>query len=59
MQTIYRKDYTPTPYLIDHVKLDFDLNEDKTTVKSRLQVKPNYKGEPSEMRLDGEFVKDR
>lgn len=29
---VFRKDYKPTPYLIDRVSLSFDLNEDVTTV---------------------------
>ena len=54
LQTIYRKDYTSTPYLIPEVCLDFQLEEASTIVKSRLQVKPNYKSSPPDMCLDGE-----
>ncbi len=43
----------PTPYLLDTVYLNFDLNEDSTAVTSRLHVKPNYNGDPPEMVLDG------
>jgi aminopeptidase N len=39
---IFRKDYTPPPYLIDTVKLNFNLNEDVTTVTSKLAMVPNY-----------------
>lgn len=53
-ETKYRKDYTPTPYLIDTVNLDFILNEDVTLVVSKLQLKPNYSGdEPAPIFLDG------
>jgi hypothetical protein len=41
-QPIFRKDYTPTPYLIDTVSLNFDLREDVTTVTSTLALTPNY-----------------
>ena len=55
LQATYRKDYKPTPYLIDKVYLDFALNEDKTHVKSTLSMVPNYKGSnPPELSLDGE-----
>lgn len=56
MQTIYRKDYTPTPYLIPDLSLDFQLNEDVSKVKSKLSVIPNYKeGSPS-LVLDGTIL---
>ena len=55
LQATYRKDYKPTPYLIDKVYLDFALHEDKTRVKSTLSVVPNYDGgNPPELSLDGE-----
>lgn len=43
----------PTPYKVEDVYLDFVLNEEETTVASRLNVKPNYSGAPPEMSLDG------
>lgn len=49
----YRKDYTPTPYLIDSVELDFSLNEDVTTVLAKMLVKPNNTGGRPEMFLNG------
>ncbi|KAK9918305.1 hypothetical protein WJX75_003036 [Coccomyxa subellipsoidea] len=54
-QTIYRKDYTPTPYLIKHVYLEFLLNEDSTHVISRLSMLPNYgsASAPPILELDG------
>ncbi|GMH42507.1 hypothetical protein BSKO_10426 [Bryopsis sp. KO-2023] len=52
--TQYRKDYSPTPYLFDSVDLDFDLNEDVTTVVSKLKVRPNHASGPSpSMELNG------
>lgn len=41
-QAIFRKDYTPPPYLVDTVHLNFNLNEDVTHVTSKLALKPNY-----------------
>eukprot|EP00775_Hariotina_reticulata_P008909 gene8910-9086_t len=41
-QSIFRKDYTPPPYLISTVDLNFVLNEDVTHVTSKLQLVPNY-----------------
>ena len=56
LQTILRRDYAPTPYLVDTVYLDFNLEEESTAVKSRLHVKPNYGGKPPEMSLDGKWT---
>lgn len=38
---VYLKDYTPPEYLIEHVELDFDLQKDITTVRSKLQIVKN------------------
>lgn len=35
-QAIFRKDYTPPPYMIDTVHLNFNLNEEVTHVTSKL-----------------------
>jgi aminopeptidase N len=40
-RTIYRKDYTPPPYLVDAVELHFDLDPQRTVVRSRLQLRRN------------------
>ena len=49
------QDYKPTPYLVEHVYLDFLLNEDKSTVKSKLSMTPNYEDSLStpKLELDG------
>ncbi|KAK9785346.1 hypothetical protein WJX73_008039 [Symbiochloris irregularis] len=53
-QPVYRKDYKPTPYLIDQVHLTFQLGEEHTTVLSDLHFKPNYQGDsPPEVVLNG------
>lgn len=41
----FRKDYRPTPYLIDTVHLDFKLNEESTLIHSRLAMVPNAASE--------------
>lgn len=56
VQTIYRKDYAPTPYLISDVHLDFKLGEESTTVASKLSVQPNHEGNTPEMSLDGTLL---
>lgn len=43
-QPKFRKDYTPTPYLVDTVSLDFNLNEDSTKVVAKSAIKPNHAG---------------
>ncbi|GBF99643.1 hypothetical protein Rsub_12580 [Raphidocelis subcapitata] len=53
-KVIHRKDYKPTPYLIDTVHLDFDLNEDATTVTARLAMTPNHSDPvPPPLELNG------
>jgi aminopeptidase N len=41
-QTIYLKDYTPSDYLISTIHLTFDLDDTKTQVISKMNVKANY-----------------
>lgn len=45
--TKYRKDYTPTPYLIDSISLDFTLTEDFARVIAVSKVKLNHEGAQS------------
>jgi len=40
-KAIHLKDYTPPPYLIDTVDLAFDLGEEVTRVRSRLDLRSN------------------
>ena len=40
-RTIYRKDYTPPPYLVDAIELHFDIDPERTVVRSRLQLRRN------------------
>src|SRR3989339_1165249 len=37
-KTIYLKDYTPPAYIVDHIDLTFDIEDDQTKVISRLHV---------------------
>ncbi len=51
-RTIYRKDYRPPEFLIDHVELRFELGEESTRVQSKLALRRNgARGGP--LRLDG------
>jgi len=40
-QTVYLKDYSPPEYLIDKVELEFDLDEQRTVVRSCLSLRRN------------------
>ena len=40
-RTIYRKDYTPPPWLVDAIELHIDLDPERTVVRSRLQLRRN------------------
>lgn len=55
-KTIFLKDYTPSPFLIESADLKFELNEVKTIVNAKLHIKKNPASisEPSELILDGE-----
>lgn len=54
--TIYLKNYQPPVYLIDDVKLHFNLHETQTVVTSELSVKSNDKNTSTakELVLDGQ-----
>jgi aminopeptidase N len=58
-QTIHLKDYRPTPYLIDHVHLAFELDARQTRVKSELHFRRNPKAKAMDaaLELDGEKIK--
>jgi aminopeptidase N len=54
--TIRREDYRPPDWLVPEISLDFELDADRTIVRSRLQVERN--GDHDEpLRLDGEGLK--
>ncbi len=54
--TVYLSDYQPTDFIIEHVHMHFDLQEQETTVHSVLQFKRNPKAKSNavDLRLDGE-----
>jgi aminopeptidase N len=55
----YLKDYKKPDYLVDHVDLEFDLDETQTVVTSSLTVRADYDddGKVKPMFLDGEELK--
>ena len=55
-QTVYLKDYTPPEYLIDEVELNFDLDEEKTLVRSKMTIRrnPHNSGGALPLVLNGE-----
>jgi aminopeptidase N len=57
--TIYLKDYTVPPYLIDKVDLDVELGEETTTIKSHLYVTANAASDnvPPDLELMGNSLK--
>ena len=57
-QTIYRKDYTPPPFLVENTELDFRLDENKTRVRARLAMRRNPKAmHQDNLTLDGKDLK--
>ncbi len=54
---ISRLDYAPAAYAIEHVQLEFDLDPERTRVKSRMQVqrRPGF-GADAALHLDGEDI---
>jgi len=55
--TIRLADYTPAPYLIEKVQLDFTLDPHATQVVARINFRRNPAGKAGELRLDGEHLK--
>jgi aminopeptidase N len=56
VKTIYLKDYKAPEFLIDHVDLCFELDEEKTRVVSILQLKRQLPAESSPLVLSGECL---
>lgn len=57
-QTIYLKDYAPTPYRIVSVELDFKILEESTRVRAQLTVEPREGTAPgTPLVLDGDELK--
>lgn len=55
--TIYRTDYTPPPFLIDTIELDFELEPERTTVINTMHVRRNPEAKySSKLHLDGEAL---
>ncbi len=54
--TVYLKDYLPPEFLIDQVRLWFDLDETETRVRSRLELRrnPAAQSRSPDLRLHGE-----
>ena len=55
-QTIYLKDYAPTPFAVEHIHLHFDLHDHKTIVTSLLHIskKNQETGNHQDLILHGE-----
>ncbi|MDD2758913.1 MAG: aminopeptidase N [Methylomonas sp.] len=55
-RTVYLKDYTPPEYLIDQVELSFELDEERTLVRSSLSLRrnPDCQSEGVSLTLQGE-----
>lgn len=58
-QTIYLKDYQPTPFAIDHIHMNVDLHEDHTLVTSLLNIsrRADTPAEQTDLILNGEELK--
>jgi len=55
----YRKDYAPTPFLIDAVELEFYLEDEDTLVRAKLSVRRNPApgAQGADLVLDGEELR--
>lgn len=55
-QVHYRRDYTPTPFLIETIDLEFFLEDEDTLVRATLSVRrnPDSKATGADLVLDGE-----
>ena len=53
-------DYAPPPFLVDEVDLDFELDEERTVVRAKLEVRRNPAAESAvDLILDGEGLDTR
>ena len=57
-RTIYLKEYTPPPYLIDHTELRFELGEDETRVCADLELRRNPDATSPDQGLEQGLVLD-
>ncbi|AXI42875.1 aminopeptidase N [Sulfitobacter sp. SK011] len=55
--TIYLADYSPFGFVVDDVKLTFDLDPHHTRVKSRIAFRPNPDAKDNTFFLHGEMLK--
>ena len=56
-RTIHRTDYTPPPFLIDTIELEFELEAERTTVTSKMQLRRNPQAAYCpELQLSGEAL---
>ncbi len=53
-QPVYLKDYQPSDYLVETVKLDISLHPTETRVKAKLRIKPN----PATVKTSGPLILD-
>jgi aminopeptidase N len=54
-KTIYLKDYTPPPFLVEAIDLDIDLRDDHARVQARLSIRRNPRVDASDaLALDGD-----
>jgi aminopeptidase N len=51
--TVVRLDYTPPTFWVDNVKLEFDLDSDNTTVKTKMVLQRNVEQASQRLELDG------
>lgn len=56
-ETIYLKDYQPPAWWIDHVALQFELEDHATRVTSTLKLRRNHSIEAETLHLDAEYLK--
>ncbi len=56
-QTKYLKDYTPPPYLVDHVDMVFRLEEEQTRVTTTTHYRKNPESTKEDLILNGDDLK--
>ncbi len=53
---VRRQDYTPPPYLVDRIRLTFDLDAERTRVTAESELRRNPAAEAGDIALDGEAL---
>lgn len=54
-KAVYRKDYTPYPWVLDKAVFRFEIDEESTRIRSKLHIRRNHAAQAAtDIELDGQ-----